>query len=223
VRNPFGSDARTGRRRLLAAVVVGASFLCACGSGDGAARSTNLERPGPSSTRTSTFPVSSSPTSPTDGGTIEPPASPTPTSTRTPFEPDLGCPNHALLGVYQPERFHVVARCQWFVGIVAGSIRLRDGDVQIFAVPTRPYQRFLNATNRSVLGGRMIVEIIQGQAMMLFIPGAGDRISAFGTVVRDVAHGWNAMHPVWEIRYPDSGTTIYATPPDPPLYHPGAG
>ena len=117
----------------------------------------------------------------------------------------------------------MIARCRWFVGIVTGSVRLRDGNVRIFAVPTRAYQRFLDATNRSALGGRMIVEIIQGQAMMLLIPSAGDRIAVLGTLVRDVARGWNAMHPIWEIRYPDSGTMIYAPPPDPPLYDPGSG
>jgi hypothetical protein len=25
---------------------------------------------------------------------------------------------------------------------------------------------------------------------------------------------------VWEVQYPDSGTTIYAIPPDPPLHRP---
>jgi hypothetical protein len=207
------------RLALLAALAALGLVLSACGAGSAATSSTNLERPGPSSTRTRT-PTPLPPSSPTDGGTTEPPVSPTPTS--TPPEPELSCPSRALLGVYRPERLHVVARCRLFVGVVTGSVRQRDGDVRIYAVPTRAYQRFLNATNRSALGGRIVIEVIDGQPMVYFLPRPGERISVLGTLVRDVEHGWNAMYPIWEIRYPGSGTLIYAVPPDPPLYHPGS-
>jgi hypothetical protein len=63
--------------------------------------------------------------------------------------------------------------------------------------------------------------IIQGQPMQSFRPQIGERIVVLGTLVRDLDHGWNAMHPVWQVRYLDSGVTIYATPPDPPLHGSG--
>ena len=67
-------------------------------------------------------------------------------------------------------------------------------------------------------GGRAVM--IYGQPMQFFRPSIGQRVAVFGTWVRDVEHGWNEMHPVWEVRYPDSGTLIYAIPPDPPLHVP---
>jgi hypothetical protein len=54
--------------------------------------------------------------------------------------------------------------------------------------------------------------------MQFFRPQVGERIVVLGTFVRDLKHGWNAMHPVWQVRYLDSGVTIYSTPPDPPLH-----
>jgi hypothetical protein len=64
--------------------------------------------------------------------------------------------------------------------------------------------------------------IIQGQPTQFLRPQIGERIVVLGMFVRDLDHGWNAMHPVSQVRYLNSGVRIYATPPDPPLHGSGS-
>ncbi len=196
-------------RVVLAALV--AVLLAACGAGAAASPS---ERPGPSLTRTPTFfepspPVTASP---------EPPGSPsprpTPLPTPTQFEPT--CPARPLLGVYEPSRLRVLGRCEWFVGTVGRIQDLPDRDVRVDLVPGPRYRRFVNAANEAKLGGMFPAVMIFGQPQAFILPDVGDRMVILGTWVRNVAEGWNEMHPVWEVRF--GGVEIYAEPPDPPLH-----
>ena len=212
---------RRARGKVLLPIVSALAVLaCACGSGSGPARPTNLERPGPPASvpYTPYEPPSTEPPEPP-----ETPPSPTaePTATTTPTRPQPTCPSRALLGVYDPDRLHVLARCVTFRGVVERLVSLPDGDMRFDILPAPGYGRFLNDANRSALGGRLEAVIIRGQPMQLFRPQVGEHIVVLGTFVRDLEHGWNAMHPVWQVRYVESGTTIYATPPDPPLHDRG--
>lgn len=214
-----------GRPTFVAGALAMAMVVSACGLGGGSsAGPTDPERPGPSSSVSrSPFPPFTPPATPE---TPVPPTTPTPTATpseeptETPSEPELSCPRRPLLGVYSPQRLRVLRACQWFVGFVARIVRLPDNDVRCDLVPARGYERLLNAANISAQHGQFVAVMIYGQPMQFIRPSIGERIAVFGTWVRDVEHGWNEMHPVWEVQYPDSGTTIYAIPPDPPLHRP---
>jgi len=126
------------------------------------------------------------------------------------------------MGVYRPSRLRVLGACRWFTGTVARVQQLPDGDLRLWFVPARGYGRFLNATNLSSGHGQFAAVVILGQPMQFLRPSVGDRASVWGTWVRNVAEGWNEMHPIWEIKY-GGGTLIYATPPVPPEYSPGGG
>jgi hypothetical protein len=215
---------RAGRPRwsFVPGALVMALVASACGFGGGSsAEPTDLERPGPSSSVSrSPFPPPVTPETPVPPTTPTPTATPTEEPTEAPSEPELSCPRRALLGVYSPQRLHVLRACQWFVGFVAHIVRLPDGDVRFDMVPARGYERLLNAVNISVQHGQFVAVMIYGQPMQFIRPSIGERIAVFGTWVRNLGGGWNEMHPVWEVQYPDSGTTIYAIPPDPPLHRP---
>jgi hypothetical protein len=214
----------TARRSLGTWALLVALVVPACGFGSGSsADPTDLERPGPSSS-VSRSPFTLPPSPPESPPTETPasPGGPSPTASpsRTPFRPDLSCPRRPLLGVYSPQRLHVLQPCQRFVGFLARIVQLPDYDVRFDLVPAPGYYRFLNAANLSAQHGQFVAVMIYGQPMQFFRPSIGQRVAVFGTWVRDVEHGWNEMHPVWEVRYPDSGTLIYAIPPDPPLHVP---
>jgi hypothetical protein len=204
---PFG--------KLLGAAAALVLVLAACGP-SAAEREAQDHPRTPISFSPPTLPT---PVPPDTPATPEPTGTPTPTPTPTRSEPELSCPSKALQGVYSPERLHVLARCQWFVGYVERVVHLADGDVRFDMLPAHGYGRFLNDANRSLQQGEFVAVIIRGQPMVYFLPGFGQRIAVWGTWVRQTAGGWNEMHPVWEVKY--GGTTIYAPPPVPPLYHPG--
>ena len=195
--------------RVLAAAMA-AVLLAACGAGAAASPS---ERPGPSLTRTPTF-YTPTPVEPTP--TSEPTETPSPAPRPTPTQFEPTCPSRPLLGVYDPGRVRVLGRCEWFVGTVARIRDLPDGDVRVELVPGPRYRRFVNAANESKLGGRLPAVMIYGQPQVFILPDVGDRMVILGTWVRNVAEGWNEMHPVWEVRF--GGVEIYAEPPDPPLH-----
>jgi serine/threonine-protein kinase RsbW len=119
--------------------------------------------------------------------------------------PTLACPTRALLGVYAPNRLAVLQTCTWVVGRVTSVSLQNDGD-QLVTV-TAPD------------GVRRVIEIILGQRLPL--PGVGERVAVFGTMVRDRQAGWLGLQPVWAIDYLDRGAVIRTLPPTPPLFHPG--
>ncbi len=79
------------------------------------------------------------------------------------------------------------------------------------------FTQMLNVENVNASG--MIVEIVPGQSLPA--PNVGAHIAVFGTWVLDEHNGWNEIHPVWAIDYPDRGTTSEAMPPASPIYDGG--
>jgi hypothetical protein len=129
------------------------------------------------------------------------------------------CPKgDPLQGIYSPKRLRVLGTCRWFSGTVTQTDTRSDGDLHVLLRPDPSYTRFLNAVN--VNQGGMVVEIVAGQ--QLPPPRVGERIAVFGTWVFDEHNSWNEIHPVWAIRYRDTGKTIEAMPPVPPLYTGGS-
>ena len=215
MRSGAGSIRRASTAPIVALAVLALASAC---SGSPGGDSTNLEKPGPSSTRTSPWPSVSSVT-PSPPETSEP--IPTSWPSPTPVEPELSCPRKPLLGVYSPSRLRVLGACRWFVGRLARMQDLPDGDLRLWLIPAHGYGRFLNAANLSAGHAQLPAVVIQGQPMQFILPSIGERVAVWGTWVRNIATGWNEMHPIWEIRYGDGGTLIYAIPPVPPEHPSG--
>lgn len=107
-----------------------------------------------------------------------------------PPKPDLV----ALRGAYMPWRFKVLGHAA-FSGIVA-SIKLEpDGDIHIL-VDVSPGQ----VTHELLAPGQtqLVVELMDGQSMPATLV-IGNIIAGMGTWVYDSWHGWNEIHPVFEL------------------------
>jgi hypothetical protein len=206
---------RIGNRPLCRSlgVAVAALSLAACTPGASAGP---VEKPGPSLTRTPTFitPTGTyiTPSGPPETPTRTPPRTPTPHP--TPSQP--ACPSRPLMGVYEPQRLHVLAQCVVFIGTVARIEDLPDDDVRVDLMPEPRFRHFLNDANQSALHGWFPAVMIFGQPQAFILPDVGDRMYVRGTLVTNLDRGWNEMHPVWEVRF--GGVTIYAEPPVPPLH-----
>ncbi len=87
--------------------------------------------------------------------------------------------------------------------------------------PAVGYGPYLDADNYSAQHGQLVTEIMPGQNLPL--PFIGKRVAVFGTWVHDEEHGWNEIHPIWAIRYLDSGRTVQSLPVAPPVFAPDAG
>lgn len=132
----------------------------------------------------------------------------------------LKCPSSPLRGVYHAYRLHVLATCRWFVGTVVAVRSEDDGDHHVDIAPDHGYAKYLNGADSQRQHGGLLIEIMPGQHLPL--PVVGEHVSVFGTWVYDSDHGWNEFHPVWAIKYLDSGRTVYALPPITPRYHPAS-
>ncbi len=132
--------------------------------------------------------------------------------------PSIACPSaDPLLGIYDPSRLTVLKPCQWFHGTVVETDTRSDGDLHILATADPGDTQMLNVEN--VNAGGMVIEIVPGQTLPA--PTVGEHIAVFGTLVLDEHNGWNEIHPVWAIDYPDRGTTAEALPPASPIYNGG--
>lgn len=125
------------------------------------------------------------------------------------------CPRNPLLGVYNPSRLKVLAPCRWYRGTVVEVGDRSDGDTHMLVKPASGYARFLAVAN--VNDGGLVVEIMPGQTLP--IPKPHEQVELFGTWVYDTHNDWNEIHPVWGIRYTDSGTAVFSLPPRHPIYN----
>jgi hypothetical protein len=123
--------------------------------------------------------------------------------------------------VYHSYRLRVLATCRWFAGTVVAVRPEEDGDHHVDVMPDPGYSSFLNAGDARHQHGGLLLEIMPGQRLP--IPSEGEHISVFGTWVDDADHGWYEMHPVWAIRYLDSGRLVESLPPATPRYDPDEG
>ena len=130
----------------------------------------------------------------------------------------FACPSDANLGVYQSNRLNTLKECAWFAGTVATVDTRSDGDLHMLLAPDQGYAQFLNAGNQQA--GGMVVEIMPGQTLPA--PSVGEHIQVFGTWVLDTNNGWNEIHPVWGIKYLDTGSSAYSLPPVTPQYSGGS-
>jgi hypothetical protein len=108
-----------------------------------------------------------------------------------------------LDGVNRQARFTVLSSCQKVVGVVHDmkGTKEDDDDYQFNLALEQPYRMLLNQENYKQVKGMLVVEIIpKDQSSTLQIPKNGDRIQAYGVWVTDNPHGWNELHPTWELK-----------------------
>ena len=96
-----------------------------------------------------------------------------------------------------------------FNGTVEAVTPQNDGDDHIDIVPDKGYEKFLDQGDYAQQRGALLAEIVKGQRLP--IPSVSERISVFGTWVLDTNHGWNEIHPIWAIKYLDTGNYVKVT------------
>ncbi len=126
--------------------------------------------------------------------------------------------------VYHPDRLVLINACKTVSGTVVSLRREADGDWHIGLRLDSGQEALLNAKNLGEQGGNLVLEIIcantvtQADAISACAtyqntippPIVGAHISAVGPYVLDSTHGWNEIHPVWEITVLASATTTTA-------------
>lgn len=110
---------------------------------------------------------------------------------------------NVLNGIDRQSKFLVLSTCEKAVGIVhdMNGQRQDDGDYQFNIDVDEPYKRLLNDDNTKQVNGMLVVEIISKDQNNpnVIIPKNGDRIEVYGAWVTDRLHGWNEIHPAWNI------------------------
>ena len=100
-------------------------------------------------------------------------------------------------------KFLVLSTCEKAVGIVHDMNRQSqdDGDYQFNIDVDEPYKKLLNDDNIKQVNGILVVEIISKDQNNpdVTIPKNGDRIEVYGAWVTDKIHGWNEIHPAWNV------------------------
>jgi hypothetical protein len=204
---------KPGRSSLVGfALLVLAAGLAQCGRGAFPAS------PAPTTNSGSSRPSGLAPTLATlspasDPSSFAPPAVPPPVATK-PKPAATTCPANALLGVYHSYRLHVLGTCRWYSGTVERILHEGDGDTHVDIAPASGMARFLDQDNYSAQHGQLVNEIMPGQHFpILFV---GEAVQVLGTWVYDADHGWNEMHPIWDLKI--AGATYRSLPPATPLY-----
>ena len=115
---------------------------------------------------------------------------------------------NVLDGVDRQARFTVLSTCEHAIGVVhdMNGAKQDDGDYQ-FNIDVQPeYKKLLNDANRNQVNGMLVVEIIPKDQSLstVTIPKDGDTIDVYGAWVTDNPHGWNEIHPAWQVNVTSS-------------------
>ena len=106
---------------------------------------------------------------------------------------------NVLAGVYTPSRLVLHGRCVAVTGRVVGIIHAPDGDVHLNLLPDHGYWHLLDRRNYTVWGGTLVLEIIPADQGTVAVPKLLSRVRVTGAWVTDKEHGWNELHPAWQI------------------------
>lgn len=108
---------------------------------------------------------------------------------------------NVLDGVDRQARFVVLSTCETITGVVHDVSKQDDGDYQFNVDVDSQYKHLLNEANNNQVKGMLVVEIIpkDQNSPDVYIPKDGDRIQSTGAWVADTPHGWNEIHPAWNI------------------------
>lgn len=107
-------------------------------------------------------------------------------------------------GVDRQARFAVLSTCEHAIGIVHDmkGTREEDGDYQFNLQVEEPFKKLLSNENAKQVNGMLVVEIIPKDQNLsdVQIPKSGDKIEVYGAWVTDNPHGWNEIHPAWQVK-----------------------
>ena len=80
--------------------------------------------------------------------------------------------------------------------------REEDGDYQFNLQVEEPFKKLLSNENAKQVNGMLVVEIIPKDQNLsdVQIPKSGDKIEVYGAWVTDNPHGWNEIHPAWQVK-----------------------
>lgn len=111
---------------------------------------------------------------------------------------------NVLDGVDRQAKLKVLSTCETITGVVhdmSGQRQGDDGDYQFNVDVDSQYMHLLNDANNNQVSRMLVVEIIpkDQNSSNVYIPKNGDRIQAVGSWVTDKIHGWNEIHPAWNI------------------------
>lgn len=136
----------------------------------------------------------------TDTIPIPPPAPPPTTTT-----PASNCPTaaHVLDGVYHPNRLQVIDPCYTLQVTVKGYRHETDGDIHIYTTTTDPSFKY-----KPGAGGYFIVEFTARDAGHFAVPVVGQTITVTGSLNLDTDHGWNELHPVFQVVLPSGQVEV---------------
>ncbi len=138
--------------------------------------------------------------------TAPPSAAPSPTA------PHAVCAGREPFAhVYHPVRLR--EPCRTVTGVVVAIREEEDGDYHINVVLDPGQEGLLNDRNRSQQGGALVAEMVcalptteqaarqacAGYQNQIQLPPLGARLAVTGPYVLDAQHGWNEIHPIWEI------------------------
>lgn len=105
-----------------------------------------------------------------------------------------------LEGVYAPGRLEVLAPCVTTSGVVHDLTDETDGDITFNLKLLVEDEHLLHEGNYQHKNGMLHIEIIPGDQERLPAPAEGDEVRVTGAWVFDTVHGWNEIHPVWDIQ-----------------------
>ena len=128
-----------------------------------------------------------------------------------------GCRSgNPLADVYAPSRLKVLSRCRTVSGTIVYSEGEADGDVHIYMKVDPQYASMLNDKNRRDHRNTLVLEIVpadqprctKGQKVKggtctgahVATPKSARHVTVTGPYVYDTNHGWNEIHPVWQVR-----------------------
>jgi hypothetical protein len=107
-------------------------------------------------------------------------------------------------GVDRQARFTVLSTCEKAIGIVHDmkGTKEDDGDYQFNLQVEEPYKKLLNGENLKQVNSMLVTEIIpkDQNSTGVQVPRNGDRIEVYGAWVTDNPHGWNEIHPAWQVK-----------------------
>lgn len=107
-------------------------------------------------------------------------------------------------GVDRQARFTVLSTCEHAIGVVHDmkDTKEDDGDYQFNLQVEDSFKKLLNDQNVKQVNGMLVVEIIPADqsSSNVQIPKNGDRIEINGAWVTDNPHGWNEIHPAWQVK-----------------------
>lgn len=116
--------------------------------------------------------------------------------------------------VWKPERLKIISDCITVSGKVKEIRAESDGDLHLLLKPDKDYLYLLSAQNAKDAEGCLVVELVcvgkvkdkeaqqvcLGYRNKIHLPETGEHVKVTGSLVTDLHHGWNEIHPVTNIK-----------------------